>query len=229
MNINKCPHCSTVVRFEWYQTEPMEVELNTNVGKGICYCECPNCDKLVIKLSVGTIEEGDYAGEYAINVEVESILLYPLLTKPINNNYIPQIYFDEYEEACNVITISPKSSAAMCRRLLQNILQNILQNEFEIKERTLDKEIDRFIELPGIPSHITGAVDAVRVIGNYAAHPSKTKTTGEIVPVEKGEAEWLIEVIDALFDFVFIQPKKLENRRNELNKKLESMGKPLLK
>jgi len=225
MNINKCPHCSTVVRFEWLHTEALEVNTQLKTGKNLNYCDCPNCKKLVVTLTLGLVAEGQYEDEYYVNDIVDTKLIYPKNSKITNNEFIPETYYEEYEEACNVIGVSPKSAAAMCRRLLQNILNN----EFNIKERTLDKEIDAFIQLPGIPSHISGAIDAVRVIGNYAAHPSKTKTAGEIVPVEKGEAEWLIEVIDTLFDFTFIQPRKLEERRNELNKKLESMGKPLLK
>lgn len=44
--------------------------------------------------------------------------------------------------------------------------------------------------------------------------------------IMKGEAEWLIEVIETLFDFVFIRPKKLEKRKEELNLKLEEINKP---
>ncbi len=123
------------------------------------------------------------------------------------------------------MSATPKSSAALTRRLLQNILRE----EFQISKNSLAEEIEIFINKPGIPSHLTDAVDAVRNIGNIAAHPSKDKTTGVIVPVESGEAEWLIEVIEQLFDFVFIQPKKLEKRKQELNLKLDKLGKPQMK
>lgn len=123
------------------------------------------------------------------------------------------------------MSLSPKASAALTRRLLQNILRE----QFNIKEKNLVKEIELFTSKSDIPSYIADAVDAVRQIGNIAAHPSKDLNTGEIVPVEKNEAEWLIEVIEQLFDFVFIQPKKLEKRKQELNLKLEKLGKPKMK
>jgi len=47
--------------------------------------------------------------------------------------------------------------------------------------------------------------------------------------VEPGEAEWILEVVGSLFDFVFVQPAKLEQRRASLNQKLQDMGKPVLK
>ncbi|GEN77006.1 hypothetical protein CHA01nite_27460 [Chryseobacterium hagamense] len=108
-------------------------------------------------------------------------------------------------------------------------MQNILREEFNILEKSLAKEIEIFTNKTDIPSHITDAVDAVRQIGNIAAHPSKDLNSGEIVPVESGEAEWLIEVIEQLFDFVFIQPEKLEKRKQELNLKLDKLEKPKMK
>jgi hypothetical protein len=154
-----------------------------------------------------------------------SKIIYPKTNHFQNSNDIPKLYLEDYEEAIKVLSPSPKSSAALTRRLLQNILRE----EFQISKNSLAKEIEIFINKPGIPSHITDAVDAVRQIGNIAAHPSKDLSTGEIVPVESGEAEWLIEVIEQLFDFVFIQPKKLEKRKQELNLKLNKIGKPQMK
>jgi hypothetical protein len=73
------------------------------------------------------------------------------------------------------------------------------------------------------------AIDAVRSIGNFAAHPLKDTNTGMIVDVETGEAEWLLDVLDALFDFTFVQPKTIERKKNDLNEKLKSIGKGKIK
>jgi hypothetical protein len=157
-------------------------------------------------------------------IEWEKII-YPKTINFQSVENIPEEYLEDYFESVKVLSASSKASAALSRRLLQNILRN----EFHISEKTLAKEIEKFISIPNIPSHITDAVDAVRQIGNIAAHPTKNLNTGAIVPVEKGEAEWLIEVIEALFDFVFIQPKKLAKRKEELNLKLQESGKPVMK
>lgn len=105
----------------------------------------------------------------------------------------------------------------------------MLRGEFGIQHSSLAKEIDDFIQLNGVPSYLTDAVDAIRNIGNFAAHPLKDTHSGEIVDVEPGEAEWLLEVLEALFDFAFVQPKKLEERKKKLNKKLQDIGKPQMK
>ena len=79
-----------------------------------------------------------------------------------------------------------------------------------------------------LPSYIAEDLHAVRTIGNFAAHPIKSTSTGEIVDVEPGEAEWNIEVLESLFDFYFVQPALSTMRKAGLNQKLKEAGKPLL-
>ena len=77
-----------------------------------------------------------------------------------------------------------------------------------------------------MPSYLLNTLDAVRNIGNFAAHPIKSRSTGEIVDVEIGEAEWTLDVLETLFDFYFIQPKMIDQKKEALNKKLKDAGKP---
>jgi hypothetical protein len=78
---------------------------------------------------------------------------------------------------------------------------------------------------PHLPSFIAQNVDAIRHIGNFAAHPTKSQASGEIVEVEAGEAEWNLDVLDLLFDFYYVQPKIAQQKRDDLNKKLRDSGK----
>src|SRR5262249_50085891 len=123
---------------------------------------------------------------------------------------VPERYAGDFLEAASVLPFSAKASAALSRRVLQDTLRDGLS----ISHQTLAREIDAFIALKDVPSYLREAVDAVRNVGNFAAHPLKDTNTGEILEVEAGEAEWLLDVIDALFDFVFVQPKRLEQRKN---------------
>lgn len=60
--------------------------------------------------------------------------------------------------------------------------------------------------------------------------PSRAPTnTGLILGVEPGEAEWLLDVLEALFDFYFVRPARLTAKRDALNKKLAEAGKPPMK
>ena len=98
-----------------------------------------------------------------------------------------------------------------------------------VKPSNLADEIQEVLDRNLLPSYIAEIVDAVRNVGNFAAHPIKSKSSGEITPVEIGEAEWLLEILEALFDFYFVQPEKIKKKRENLNTKLSDSGKPPLK
>ena len=91
------------------------------------------------------------------------------------------------------------------------------------------KEIQEVLDSNKFPTYIAESVDEIRNIGNFAAHPLKSKSSGEIVPVEIGEAEWTLDVIELLFDFYFVQPEKIQMKRQALNLKLNDAGKPNMK
>ena len=80
-----------------------------------------------------------------------------------------------------------------------------------------------------LPSYLADGLDAVRNTGNFAAHPMKSTNTGEIIDVESGEAEWNLDILEGLFDFYFVQPSRLQEKREKLDKKLHDAGKPPLK
>jgi hypothetical protein len=105
----------------------------------------------------------------------------------------------------------------------------VLREKAEIKHGDLANEIQQVLDSNQLPSYLADQIDSVRAIGNFAAHPIKSKNTGEIVEVEAGEAEWLLNTLDSLFDFYFVQPVKIQNKTDALNKKLQDSGKPPLK
>jgi Zn ribbon nucleic-acid-binding protein len=223
----KCPHCSTVVRVEWWIAGVEKLEQTDSdiedYGFGINGASCPQCEGPLVKLQWGKVEYSEYGGSI-VTVEEEK-RIHPLgQSRPLEPE-VPEPYRGEFEEACAIQNISPKASAALSRR----ILQNVLRGEYDIDEGGLSSELKAFVENADVPTFVAEAVDAVRKVGNFAAHPSKDTNTGKIVDVEPGEAEWLLDVLESLFDFTFVQPKRLENKRQKLNDKLQSIGRPPMK
>ena len=108
-------------------------------------------------------------------------------------------------------------------------LQNILREKAGIKKNNLSAEIQAVIDEGKLPSYLAESIDAIRVIGNFAAHPIKSTSTGEIVEVNTGEAEWILDVLESLFDFYFVQPEILKSKKEALNQKLIDAGKPRMK
>jgi hypothetical protein len=223
-----CPHCSTVVKFEapkiraaggGVPSDELHIitESNPKSYISIVAVKCPNCEKAIISLDVMELIGTEFE-------PTEQFVVYPLTSgrSPIPQE-VPENISRDYKEASLVLPFSPKSSAALSRRCLQTVLRNAGGT----KSRDLDKQIDEV--LPHLPPYIAQNLDAVRHIGNFAAHEQKSQITSLILDVEPGEAEWNLEILESLFDFYYVKPEIEKRRREEINKKLEEAGKPKLK
>lgn len=138
---------------------------------------------------------------------------------------VTEQFANDYLEACATMADSPKASAALSRRCLQNLLRE----KAGVKQSDLANEIQQVIDQGKMPSHLLESLDAIRNIGNFATHPIKSRSSGEIIGIEPGEAEWNLDVLEALFDYFFVQPAILQKKRASLNKKLQEAGKPNMK
>lgn len=209
----KCPHC--LVSFH-AQFNIAALRDDQDYVWSASHTLCPACNKLAIYL-VKRHPGGPHMGTF---------MVYPrgISRAPLPAD-VPDQYAQDYKEACLVLSDSPKASAALSRRCLQNLLRALPT----VKPSDLSKEIDEILNSKQLPSHLADAIDAIRVLGNFAAHPMKSTNTGAIVEVEEGESEWLLDVLEGLFDFYFVQPAILQKKRDLLNKKLQDAGKPPLK
>jgi hypothetical protein len=108
-------------------------------------------------------------------------------------------------------------------------LQHLLREAAKVKPSDLYNEIQEVLDSGKLRPDLAEGLDAVRAIGNFAAHPIKSKVTGEIIPVEPGEAEWNLDVLEGLFDFYYVQPAVMKAKKDALNKKLAEAAKPPVK
>lgn len=212
----KCPHC--LVKFH---DQVGEIDLGEDVNfqwKIIKRC-CPDCEKFIFHLRNFTYKS---FGSTYIPETISEILIRP---KVANRNPVPQEvppqFSVDYIEACLVLSDSPKASAALSRRCLQLLIREKLN----ITKNNLFQEIQEVIDQGQLPSDILESIDAIRNIGNFAAHPIKSESTGEIVPVEPFEADWNLDVIEMLFEYLFVRPQLIQRKRDALNAKLNDAGK----
>jgi len=138
---------------------------------------------------------------------------------------VPGKFADDYREACLVFADSAKASAALSRRCLQNLIRE----HAGVKPGNLFDEIQEVLDSGKLPADLADALHAVREVGNFAAHPIKSRNTGEVIDVEPGEAEWQLDTLESLFDFYFVRPAALKAKRDTLNAKLKDAGKKPLK
>jgi hypothetical protein len=214
----RCYACEKAIHVEWeaVATEPLGPS-EPGVSGSLQTARCPACGQLLVRLSVLSSTAGQLArGE---------IYLFPESRPRRAAPEVDDSFARDFGEACLLVTASPRASAALGRRLLQRIIRE----KAGIKRRDLSQEIDALIETNALAPDLAHDLDALRAVGNFAAHPIKSTSTGEIVEVEEGEAQWIVELLDELLDFYFVRPARRADKRDALNTKLADAGKPTLK
>jgi hypothetical protein len=218
----KCPFC---LQNFIENRRIIHLEKDIEGDWGIIADTCPDCKKTFFKLTPVQIMMG-IGQEMKYSPINNAILIRPkAISRSSIPSQIPREYAEDYQESCLVLSDSPKASAALSRRCLQHIIEE----KVGIKKKNLAEEIQVLLDSKSLPSYIDESLDAVRNIGNFAAHPQKSLSTGEIVPVEAGEAEWNLEVIEMLFDFYFVKPDIAQKKKDAINAKLIDAGRPPIK
>lgn len=219
----KCPHCTVSIHVE---DDDYVIAEDVKGFWKIGYNLCPNCDKIIVYTEIGNAERSTAGSETIVDVIGERTIVYPRsISRLPCPSEVPAKIAEDYNEACLVLADSPKASAALSRRCLQHFLREVVG----VRPGELSNEIQQVMDSGKLPSHIAEAIDAVRNIGNFAAHPLKSQQSGEILPVEPAEAEWNLEVLEALFDFYCVQPAIAKKKKEALNRKLQEAGKHPMK
>jgi hypothetical protein len=214
----KCLHCQVEIHadFKAEQIGPgwFGKENSKSTYWQTKYMVCPACGRALLTIEVRN--EMRALGTWPI---------YPrFATRPPAPVEVPVEIAEDFNEASAVLTISPKASAALSRRCLQGVLRHQ-----GYTHKDLAPAIQTALDSRTLPAALAENLDAIRNIGNFAAHPMKDKQTDAIMPVEPHEADWNLEVLEGLFDHYYVQPAKAAARRAALDAKLGAAGKPAMK
>ena len=195
----QCPYCSIVmpitndttsVRYPSFKNtdEYHDYLMNgsfTNSCVELVFYRCPKCGKY----SVTANGKGGMVDD--INIQIK-----PLSTAKQFPDYIPLAIRNDYEEACAIVTLSPKASATLSRRCLQGMIRDF----WEITESNLSKAIAKLEDK--VPTVQWKVIDGIRRIGNIGAHMEKDINL--IIDIEPDEAQKLIKLIEHLLDQWYI-------------------------
>ena len=209
---NPCPHCSVTV---YLLSSSKGIANDVNGNWLVYYSTCPNCQRLVIEL---------HRARHHGVTEIADRLVMLAYPKSIQRNLpppeVPEEFTKDYLEAALIVRDSPKASAALSRRLLQHLLRE----KAGADQRNLFDAIQHVVDQGNLPSHIAESLHTLRELGNFAAHPNKSTNTAEVIEVEHGEAEWCLDVIDALYDHYFVSPAKTQRAKDAMNDKRNEAG-----
>ena len=210
----KCPHCSVGVHKSWsishvgYNAHP-----STGIGWMVRFMQCPACEQFIIQAKA----PGDFKSWFLFHPKTSS-------RGPVPEDVPPEIA-EDYNQAALVLADSPKASAALSRRCLQAILR-----QAGYQQKDLAQQIDAVLveqdARKALPTGPHSTLDAIRNFGNFSAHPISDTTTLQVIDVEDHEAEYCLDILDALFDHYYVRPAEAKRRRNALDAKLANAGKP---
>jgi hypothetical protein len=217
----KCLHCQTEIHAAFSRERlnngrTVGEEYDAGTLWLVQMMECPACQKALVSITK------NFPGTMIAD---ESWQVYPrngsrLPARP----EVPPLLAEDFNEAGQVLELSPKASAALSRRCLQALLR-----DQGYMQKDLAPAIQAVLDARQLPSGLSHNLDAIRNIGNFAAHPMKDQQSGSIVAVEPHEAEWNLDVLEGLFDFYYVQPAKDATKIAALNAKLQAAGKPEIK
>lgn len=201
----RCPHCAVAINLQTESREYYELEGEFGeIGAVIEVGFCPECREPIVEMRYGTICDYDSRTGMMFSTQ-HSIQLFPKFNSMRKlNQIIPEQYSNNFKEAEQVLQISPKASATISRYLLQMVLHE----ELGIKKRNLDDELKALENKSDIPTTLITMLQVMRKVANFGAHPKKSTNSAEIVDVEPHEAEVMLDLLEELFDYVFVKPAK---------------------
>jgi len=231
----KCPICGdhSPPAWEFFWTEVSgrvsadlvaAKNLLENVSLDWMRCSNEECEQVIVR-----VQEQHVTGDLSPLLRTDSWVARPRFgetERPIDA-LVPEPFRTDYAEAAAILEISHRMSAVLSRRILGDLLKKYAGKE----QRTLAAQIDALTEESGHPSRLTENLHHFREVANFGAHTQEDQQAeGEPVVIDVGrdEAEWTLDMVDRLFDYLIVQPAKDEEIRSRMDEKIERAGrKPL--
>jgi len=154
-------------------------------------------------MSLGWNENGYWVDQ----IDEEQIIYPRYATARKLHEFIPHQYAELFRESEEVNNISPRASATLSRYLLQMLLHE----ELHIHKRNLEEELKELEGMNNVPSKLVSMLQIMRKIANFGAHPKKSTNSNEIVEVEEGESAIMLDLLEEVFDYIFVKPKQQED------------------
>lgn len=188
-----CPVCGAFSEHTWSYARKFD-KRTANVSGGyawqediqeLVFSQCKHCKNHTVWLDV----KGDRK------------MLYPTAgSAPLPNLDMPDDIKIDFEEARNIVELSPRGATALLRLAVQKLCKHLGE-----KGENINTDIGNLVK-SGLPEKIQKALDSVRVIGNNAVHP------GQIDLKDDRETAYkLFGFVNVITDILIAQPKQIDD------------------
>ena len=193
-----CAHCGVFARQEW------DAELTAALSNG-------NSGFYANKKLPGFISVSLCAHCKKYTIWVEENMIYPAsMTVEDPNVDMPEPAKKLYKESAQILSISPRASAALLRLALQEILNEVVEdgnkNNINTNIGKLAKQVD---------GSTKKALDIIRVFGNNEAHP------GEIT-IDEEPVKHMYKLLNIVVQKLISDKKKVDELYEDLPDTIKS-------
>lgn len=179
-----CPMCGAYADQDWY---PIAKFVNNKGHQSVNNYYLANCR---------------HCHQHAVWINQK--LIYPFSgTAPLPSIDMPNDVKQDYEEARNILAISPRGSAALLRLSIQKLCKHLGESG-----ENINNDIAELVK-KGLPVKLQQALDSVRVIGNNAVHPGQIDLKDDVDTAHK-----LFVFINIIVDNQITQPKTIDEFYN---------------
>jgi hypothetical protein len=198
----QCPHCHSEI-----SVTPHVFALGEDKDGTwqVASSRCPTCSRLLVNIC--TKDGCTYPAWPASS------------TRPRLSDDVPTEFATEYLAACQIIFYSPEASAAISRRLLHRFLAA----HTSAGAGGLAQQIDKVARSTELPPYIKDALRTLSRVAKLEPDSEKSKRPEALTSVEPGEADWLLDVLQPLFELYFVQPARLQRQQDALEEKIGAL------
>ncbi|GEM_PF-1172063 len=190
----ECPHCRAEIE---EKPHVFALGIDPDGEWKVSSQRCHVCDRLIVRL-VG--EAGTYPARPA-----------GLIRAPLDAAVPPELAAT-YRTAGELLPYSEEASAALSRRLLHRVLAACGRAGYG----GLSDQIQRAVASPALPDYLKDGLNGyVRLTGLESDHVRSYRPDA-LVPAVAGEADWLLDLLESLLDFYYVQPARLKRRLERL-------------
>ena len=140
-----------------------------------------------------------------VSIWIKAKMVYPLTGNvEMANSDLPEDIIKDYNEAKDIVNISPRGAAALLRLAVQKLCIHLGE-----KGKNINTDIASLVK-KGLPATMQKALDSVRVVGNNAVHPGVINFDDD-----SDTAFALFGFVNVICEVLISQPKKIEEYYNK--------------
>lgn len=199
----QCPHCWSEI---FVTPHHFALGEDQDGSWSVSESRCPSCGRLIVDLCA---KDGP---TYPVRPVSAS--------RPRLSDDVPVEYADEHLVATQVLPYSPEAAAAIGRRLLHRFLAD----RVGAGSGELAGQIRQTAGSPELPQYLEEALQTFARVAKLESGSVKSLYPEALAPVEPGEAEWLLDILQPLFELYFVQPARLRRMQDALEEKIGPTG-----